>query len=68
METVSFNVANVKCGGCADTIRSKLAAENGVAHVAVDIKTGHVEVQGAGLQRARLAQALKSAGYPEKPA
>lgn len=38
----SVAVENIKCGGCASTIVTKLSALPGVSQVAVDVATGQV--------------------------
>ncbi|NIP71548.1 MAG: heavy-metal-associated domain-containing protein, partial [Gammaproteobacteria bacterium] len=37
METETFRAQNIKCGGCAGTIRDGLLALDGVSGVEVDI-------------------------------
>ena len=59
-----IKVANVKCGGCAATIRQNLAPLAGVNDVDVDIQGGVVRVRGEGLSRAQLEEALRAIGYP----
>ncbi len=59
-----IKVANVKCGGCAATIREQLAPLSGVKDVDVDIQTGIVKVRGDGLSRGVLEEKLRSIGYP----
>lgn len=66
MATEQFNVANVKCQGCAANIRAGLSALPGVENVEVDVATGWVAVNGAALDRAALAARLAALGYPEK--
>lgn len=65
MQTERFKVVNVKCGGCAGTIRDGLLTVAGVKDVAVAIPGGEVTVSGEHLNRAALAQKLRQLGYPE---
>ena len=65
MQTERFQVKNVKCGGCAGTIRQGLSAMTGVKDVAVVIEGGEVTVSGDDLDRPALAQKLSQLGYPE---
>jgi len=65
MQTESFTVRNIKCSGCASTIRRSSSAIPGVRAAGVDIYGARVEVDGETLSRARLAQALSEFGYPE---
>ncbi|MDH5180622.1 MAG: heavy-metal-associated domain-containing protein [Gammaproteobacteria bacterium] len=64
MQTESFKVMNVKCGGCASNIQTNLTQLPGVATVEVDIATGTVEVQGEGLNHTTLITKLAELGYP----
>ena len=62
----SITVENIKCGGCANSIRKALAAVEGVKDVAVDIERGEVRVEGDASARAAVARRLLELGYPEK--
>jgi copper chaperone len=67
--TFSIQVDNIKCSGCANTIRKRLTQLPGVGNVTVDIEQGVVEVEAdvqadAGLRDA-VAESLLHAGYPE---
>lgn len=63
---LEFLVQNVKCGGCADAIRSGLGNNPGVREVQVDVPTGRVTVRADGDIRSELGATLKDLGYPEK--
>ena len=65
MQTETFQVKNIKCGGCVTTVRNGLAALPGVEQVDVQIEGGKVTVSGGGLERSQIAATLKSLGYPE---
>ena len=65
MQTEKFRVKNVKCGGCANTIRQGLSTMAGVQGVDVAISNGEVTVNGERLDRAALTQKLGQLGYPE---
>lgn len=56
---------NIKCGGCATTIRENLLKLDGVQEVEVDVASGRVEVRGEHLERSRLTARLAELGYPE---
>ena len=58
-------VENIKCGGCANSISSKLAALDGVQSVDVDIENGIVKVDAAEGMHDELAASLLKMGYPE---
>ncbi|AGA32160.1 Heavy metal transport/detoxification protein [Thioalkalivibrio nitratireducens DSM 14787] len=61
-----IEVENIKCGGCASSIRKGLLEIEGVDTVAVDIEGGVVEIQADDTRRAEIAGRLASMGYPEK--
>ena len=63
-----FFVQNVKCGGCASAIQSRLSQQAQVISVVVDVPTGRVTVETESDIRAELTGALKALGYPEKSA
>jgi copper chaperone len=65
--TMSYTIAveNIKCGGCANTIRSKLLEKELAQGVAVDIERGQVHVEGNAEWRDQVALALAKMGYPE---
>ena len=68
---ISVAVENIKCGGCANGIKQKLAVLEGVQNVEVDVEAGLVTCEldeqensdeMLGLVKAKLA----SMGYPEE--
>ncbi|MGV6816975.1 MAG: heavy-metal-associated domain-containing protein [Thiotrichales bacterium] len=61
-----IEVENIKCGGCASSITSKLKAMPGVDAVDVDIESGEVMLEGDENQRANVAAELLRMGYPER--
>lgn len=58
-------VENIKCGGCASTISSKLTPYDYVDACAVDVETGIVTITGDESDKAEAALVLLKAGYPE---
>ena len=58
-------VENIKCGGCASTIRSRLIEQQLVQAVEIDIEQGQVHVEGNPEWREQVAAALAKLGYPE---
>lgn len=63
--TYTLTVENIKCGGCANSIRKKLI-DSALAHVVeVDVAHGTVHVDGDSAQRAEAVAALAAMGYPE---
>jgi copper chaperone len=63
--TYQINVENIKCGGCASTIRSKLEAMAGIDKIEVDIGEGIVSVEAAEDTREAVTAKLLKLGYPE---
>ena len=68
METLHFELENIKCGGCAKSIKNKLFELDGVKDVAVNFEHGTVEVSLDGTRTTRdmILDKLASMGYPEK--
>ena len=60
-----INVENIKCGGCASTIRSKLEAMEGIDKIEVDISEGIVSVEAVEDTREAVTAKLLKLGYPE---
>ena len=60
-----IRVENIKCGGCASSIRSRLGALQGVSSVEVDVENGIVSAEAAESMRELLAASLLKMGYPE---
>lgn len=58
-------VENIKCGGCASSIRSKLLGAKLATDVKVDIASGAVHLRGDPARRTETAALLASMGYPE---
>jgi copper chaperone len=61
---VQIAVDNIKCGGCAATIRGKLEEAFAVP-VTVDVEQGVVSIAAPPEQRNEIAARLRSLGYPE---
>jgi copper chaperone len=64
----TVTVENIKCGGCANSIRKALTAIPGVAAVEVDIEKGDIRVEGDEAARAAVTRRLRELGYPESGA
>ena len=64
---MSYTIAveNIKCNGCASSIRSKLTEQELVKTVDVDVEQGEVHVEGNPEWRDQVAIALAKMGYPE---
>ena len=58
-------VENIKCGGCANSIRSRLIEEGLAQTVEVDVELGQVRVDGNPEWRSQVLIELAKMGYPE---
>jgi len=58
-------VENIKCGGCASTIKSKLNAMDAVDSCEVDIENGIVSINGNESKKTEVSKLLLKLGYPE---
>ncbi len=60
----TFKVANVKCGGCASTLKSKLREEFGEIEVDLDKMPREISLEIDDDRVEDLSKALKKLGYP----
>lgn len=67
MNKVDLHIANLKCNGCAATVRKGLLSLEGVADAHVDLENDRVEYQYSGSDPSALVvEKLASMGYPLK--
>ena len=68
MKTETIKVENIKCHGCANTIRRELAWIGEVISVEVNIENSTVKVDYAGKNNMRetFIEKLRKLGYPEE--
>lgn len=64
METHSIMAQNIKCDGCARTIREGLAPLPGIDEVEVDIQSGEVTLRGETVDLPMVRSKLAELGYP----
>lgn len=64
---MSYTIAveNIKCHGCANSIRGKLLEQELARAVDVDVEQGKVSIEGNPERRDQVALALAKMGYPE---
>jgi len=62
--TKTYQVLNVKCGGCANTLRTKLEPIFGEVEVNLDVMPREITLDINEEQIPKLREALKSLGYP----
>lgn len=59
-----YQVLNVKCGGCAGTLKSKLEPEFGKVDVDLEVMPRVITIYKEDIDEAKLREQLKSLGYP----
>jgi copper chaperone len=64
--SLSIQVENIKCGGCANSIKKGLMDKAGVSTVEIDVENGMVSIDGENLDRDAIAVHLLKMGYPER--
>lgn len=62
--TEIFFVENMRCGGCANTIKSTLVKIPGVQGVDISLTDKKVCVMGIGIDRDKIIKSLEKIGYP----
>ena len=65
MKTEEIIIANLKCNGCASTIKKELSSLSGIKEVAVDVERDAVKVTYENIDRESITNKLHSLGYPE---
>jgi len=63
--TYEISVENIKCGGCANTITTRLEALDIVNSSQVDVEKGLITIDGDETGRNEVTQLLLKLGYPE---
>jgi copper chaperone len=61
----TLEVENIKCGGCAHTIKTKLQEKHGI-DAEIDIEHGVIRYDGDEDIRADALETLRGLGYPER--
>ncbi len=66
--TITICIENLKCHGCANTIKKSLLKMNGVQSVKVNLESSEVEIEFDETVNSRqnFVEKLSSLGYPEK--
>jgi len=60
----TYEVLNVKCGGCANTLKTKLQEEFGEVEVNLEVELRQITLEIEDTNVPTLRQALKKLGYP----
>jgi copper chaperone len=58
-------VENIKCGGCANTIRTQLEKMESINSCEVDVEKGLINIDGDDVYRTDATTLLLKLGYPE---
>jgi len=64
---MSYEIAveNIKCGGCANTIRTQLEKMGSIDSCEVDVENGLINIDGDDAYKTEAATLLLKLGYPE---
>jgi copper chaperone len=65
MEREKIQVANLKCNGCATTIKRELLAIQGVHTIDVDVANDSIDITYYNVNRDVIINRLHALGYPE---
>ena len=60
-----IQIENLKCGGCAATIKKGISSINGVNDVAVDVENSMVTIDSENANLVEIKEKLSKLGYPE---
>lgn len=63
---LQIEVENIKCGGCASTIKKRLLEDTRIKAVDVDVATGAVTIDASEDDFANWKALLLKLGYPER--
>jgi copper chaperone len=66
MTALIFEVENIKCGGCENSIRKGLSSIVGVSEVQIDREQQRITLVAQEAERSAIADKLCSMGYPEQ--
>lgn len=61
---MKIQVENIKCGGCANSIKNGLLKIDGIENVLVDFESGIVDIQGQNINEEIVITKLHNMGYP----
>ena len=61
----NIQIENLKCGGCAATIKKGISTINGVHNVAVDVENSMVTIDSENANLVEIKEKLSNLGYPK---
>ena len=64
--SLTIEVENIKCGGCANSIRKQLLKDEAVTGVSVDVDEQTITVEAPSEMLISLIEKLHDMGYPER--
>lgn len=62
----SYQLANIKCAGCAATIKNNLENDNRISNIDIDVETGTVHIESETDASSEWLKIMADLGYPEK--
>lgn len=65
MKTTTIQIENLKCGGCASTIKKGVLSVNNITDVTVDLENCAVIVSHENANLEQIKDKLSALGYPE---
>jgi len=63
--TTNIQIENLKCGGCASTIKKGISSLQGVQEVTVDVENSIVTIDSENADLVEIKEKLSKLGYPE---
>ena len=68
MQTLSFDVSGMTCGGCTGSVQRAVSKLDGISHVEVSLRPGIATVVAdpARVTPAQIESAIAGLGYPAK--
>lgn len=65
MKTQKITIENLKCGGCANTIKKGLASISGISDIQINIESSEISFNGSLDSKKLAVEKLTQLGYPE---
>ncbi len=62
----TIDVENIKCGGCANTIRKKLTETFSPDSIEIDVEQNRITLSADALDMESVEETLRSIGYPKR--
>lgn len=62
----TIEVENIKCGGCANTIKKRLSEAFTTNHIEIDIEQGRITLDAEALDMDAVEETLRGIGYPKR--